>query len=59
LLLLLLLLQGNWNNVLDVKPPPRVESPEEQARYALTLAAAAAAAGQLEQRAGCETTATH
>jgi hypothetical protein len=59
--LLLLLLQGNWNNVLDVKPPPRIESPEEQAHYALTLAAAAAAAaaGQLEQRAGCQAATAH
>jgi hypothetical protein len=56
-LLLLLLLQGNWSHVLDVKPPPRIESPEEQT---LTLAAAAAAAaGQLEQCAGCEAAAAH
>ncbi|KAF6259784.1 hypothetical protein COO60DRAFT_973423 [Scenedesmus sp. NREL 46B-D3] len=26
--------EGNWNNVLDVSPPPRIDSPEEQAHYA-------------------------
>lgn len=26
--------QGNWNNVLEVAPPPRIETPEEQAHYA-------------------------
>lgn len=26
--------QGNWNNVLEVRPPPRIETPEEQAHFA-------------------------
>jgi hypothetical protein len=27
-------LQGNWNNVLEVAPPPRIETPEQQAHFA-------------------------
>lgn len=32
-------LQGNWNNVLEVAPPPRIESDDEQAHFAALQAA--------------------
>jgi hypothetical protein len=32
-------MQGNWNNVLEVKQPPTIEKPEEQQHFAMLQAA--------------------